>query len=198
MANDIVVVEFNQAYENGKMVDYVLYGERSSIHAQVTSARVDELNPEKLRSRGSENQRDLKRAFFEHRWEQIRPSYEAWKDGHEIPETGTPIDVMPNLNKAQIQALKGARFKTIEDIANATDSSLGRIPLPNPRDLKQRAVDFLEARNTGKAAAEVSELRAQLEEAVAMIAELKADKPKRGRPPKDKAETDETEAEEAA
>lgn len=193
--NSIVIVGFHTEYAGDKAIDYVTYGERFSIATQQIVDRVDSLNPAKLKERGSPNQRDMKQAFFENRWRQIEPAYKAWKDGNETPENGTPISMMPRLNKPQVDALRSAGFKTIEDLATAPDSAIQRIPLPNKSTLKADAHEFLEARKTGAASAEVAELRKQLEAAVEMIAELKAepqaDKPKRGRPPKSEAEKEE-------
>lgn len=201
--NSIVVVGFETKYEynpatrqHDRPVDYVTYGERFSIATQQVVERVDSLNPARLKHVGSSNQRDMKMAFFKQRWDQIEPAYKAWKEGNELPEHGTSISMLPSLGKPQVDALRAAGFKTIEDLADAPDSAIGRIPLPNKSSLKKEAHDFLEARKTGAASARVSELEAKLEAAINMIAELQADKPKRGRPPK--AKDDEVQADEEA
>ena len=206
--NSIVVVGFETRYEynpktrtNDRPIDYVMYAERFSANTQVVSERIDSINPAKLRHVGSDSQRDMKRAFFEHRWSQIEPAYKAWKEGNEIPEHGTSIAMLPSLGKPQIDALRSAGFKTIEDVAEAPDSAIQRIPLPNKATLKKEAVDFLEARKTGENAAKVADLEAKLEAAISMISELQAEKnekPRRGRPPKAKAEETEANSEEAA
>lgn len=180
--NNIVVVGFETKYgRNNKPVDYVQYGERYSIQSQVVSARVSDLDPANLRDGvGSEHNMNMKRAFMINRWRQIEPAYNAWKSGQDLPVRGTPIDLLPGFNKHQLDEIKKAGFKAIEDLAESHEEALGKINLPDRKGLKKKAEEFLKAQDTGKAAEEINELKAQLDAAVEMIAELKAsnDKPK--------------------
>lgn len=206
MASDksIAIVGFETRYvynpetrKHDKPEDYVIYGPRFDVQNTQVVERVSSLDPSRLRDMGSEDQNNMKREFFRYRWEQIEPAYKAWKDGNEIPVHGIAIAMLPSLGKQQADALRASGFKTIEDLAQANDGAIGRIPLPNARSLREEAIQFLEAQKTGAAAAEVAELRAQLNEAVAMISEMQKDKPKRGRPPKSQDEP-EAETEDAA
>ena len=193
----IVVIGFEvRQNQKGENEEYVIYAPRFAEQSSQIPMRIRDIHPDNLRNVGSPNQKDMKRAFFENRWRQIEPAYKAWKEGNDVPLHGTPLTVMPGITEPMAKVLRGVGFKTVEDIAEAHDGAIGKIPLPNTRGLKKQAMDFLEARKEGATAAEVANLKAQLEEAVAMIGELKADKPKRGRPPK--AKEDEIETEDAA
>lgn len=114
------------------------------------------------------------------RWEKIvKPHYDAWLKGNEIPEGGTPLSAWLELNKGQIDALKKAGIATVEMIAEMNESVMAAIPLPNKHALKAAAGEFLKAKDAQGTQAELEALRAELE----------ALKTKRGpgRPRKDEA-----------
>lgn len=133
-------------------------------------------------------------------WNQIKPLYDAWKKGDEAPENGTPLGAWPGINQEQAQVLKANGFRTVEEIALASDSALGRVQLPNVRFLIEQAKAFLESADTGKVAAslaakdaEIARLREDQEEMKRILLDMQeAQKPRRGRPPK--ADHDDAEA----
>jgi hypothetical protein len=87
-------------------------------------------------------------------------SYNAWKEGREMPLSGTPIMSWPAASPAQVQAILGARVRTVEDLANANEETLHRIGMGG-RALKQRAVEWLAASSgTGKLAERAAALEA--------------------------------------
>lgn len=105
------------------------------------------------------------------RWDYIQPHYEAWKQGQELPASGTPLAAWPGVTPEQAEVLKGAGFRSVEDIAHATDSVISRIPMPGIRDLQMQARLFLDNKDTANVAAalvqkdrEMAEMREQLEE----------------------------------
>ena len=125
----------------------------------------------------------------------VRPAYEAWRKGEEMPIEGTPIGAWPALTPDQAAGLKAAGLRTVEEMANATDTLVNKIPLPNVRGLKTLAEAFLASRDQSKVAAdlaqkdrEMAELREQLDEmrqiVLAQSRERDEDRPRRGRPPK--------------
>lgn len=133
----------------------------------------------------------LKMAALRSQWNQIEPSYAAWKQGQEIPDSGTPLGAWPAIDAARAEALRAAGLRTVEDVASVGENILARPPLPNLRGLKDQAKAFLENRDLSARDAQISDLQAQNAAMLEMLTELQADKPKRGRPPK--AQADETE-----
>lgn len=69
--------------------------------------------------------------------------YEAFKSGQETPTEGTPIEEWPALNRAQVMELKFLNFRTVEDIAGASDHALQRIGMGG-RILRDRASAFVD------------------------------------------------------
>ena len=133
----------------------------------------------------------------------VLPAYEAWKKGEELPTDGTPIGAWPGITPDQAAGLKAAGLRSIEEVANANDALMSKIPLPNVRGLKELAANFLAGSDRAKVAAsladkdrELAEMREQLEELrqltiasmQAADSDLEADGSeaprRRGRPPK--------------
>lgn len=203
----IVVLGFKTTYEKNKTtgamdraVDWVTFAPvHSATYTQITE-RVEFLRPDAGKIRNDDQ--GLKLDMMRHRWTMIEPAYKAWKEGHEIPESGTPLGVWPGINEAQAQAFRSAGFKTVEAVATLPDSALNRVPLPGVRDLKAQAAAFLAAKDQNAVAAkvahqdnEIAALKEQLAAAMELLSEkAEAEKPKRGRPRK----TDDAEDEEAA
>lgn len=113
--------------------------------------------------------------MFHPAWPSIKPAYEAWKRGEEAPVDGVPLDAWPALDKRASKALKGAGIKTVEDFANVPDAHLGKLMVPNARQLRNNAKHYLEARTNG---APVAAAMAEQDEKLAAMqrenAELKA------------------------
>lgn len=124
-------------------------------------------------------------------WDLVRPAYEAWKRGQEIPDNGTPLAAWPGVTREQVEILRGNGYRTVEELAAANDSAINRIQLPGARNLVEQAKAFLAAADKSKVASElaqkdeqIAQLKADQDELKAMIEQLMADKPRRGRPPK--------------
>lgn len=121
-------------------------------------------------------------------WAQIEPAYRAWKAGNEIPEDGTPLGAWPALDQDQAAALRTVGFRTVEDVANATENQLARPPLPQMRDLQRQAKLFLDGRGKAELEEKLRRLEEQNAAMLEMLAERDVDKPRRGRPPKAREE----------
>lgn len=125
-------------------------------------------------------------------WDLIRPAYEAWKKGQDLPDNGTPLAAWPGVTREQVDILKGNGYRTVEELAAVTDSALARIQLPGARNLVEQAKAFLQAADKSKVAAELAQkdeqiraLNADIEDLKNMVENLIAEnKPRRGRPPK--------------
>jgi hypothetical protein len=139
------------------------------------------------------------------RWDAVRPLYEAWKHGHEAPVNGTPLAAWPGLAPEQAELIRAAGYRSVEEIAEASDATINQVKLPGIREIQANAKRFVGSRDQAKVAAQLAEkdqqittLKDQIDELTTMFASLKDDiehaKPKRGRPPKVVADDDEEHA----
>lgn len=109
--------------------------------------------------------------------------------------SGTPVMDWPLLTKAQAMELKGLNFHTVEQIAHATDQQIAQVQMIGA-NLREKARSYLkiaadsthmelEEQKASQMAAENAELKRQLAELQAQVADLsKTQKRGPGRPPK--------------
>ena len=124
----------------------------------------------------------------------FKSMYEQWKLGEEMPESGTPIKGWTVISPADQQNIISANIRTVEDLAEASEQAMTHIGM-GARMLKEKAKKWLEsAKDTGKVVQKItaletenSDLKRTLSEMMERMAALEADKPRRGRPPKDEA-----------
>lgn len=148
--------------KTGKVVvhDYVRYGPPMMADRQVVEARVDRiLRAERPNSENPHQVTAWKRAEF------IRPLYDAWRRGEELPDNGTPLAALNFLRPEEVEILKRSGVRTAEELAGLLDSNLDAIRLPAMREKRVQAKRFLEAQDTNKSAAKM----AALEEQVAVL-----------------------------
>ena len=196
-------VKDDKGRDTGEVIvrDYVKYGPPLMMDRQATVARVDRL----LRVRRPvEGSRNVHETTAWERAEFIRPLYEAWRRGEELPDDGTPIAVLNFLRPEDVAALKRSAIRSVEELATLPDSIIDRVPLPAMKDKRRQAALWLQAQDTNKAAAEMKRRDDEISELKAQMAELLAargDEPevdengdriprKRGRPPKVSHETE--------
>jgi len=210
MAAPIRILRFWEEYQkrNGEivpvdMVEYCAPGmaQRSTTVAVVANLKkirtdIDPDNPAFLMAR--------------ERWAAIEPAYAAWKAGQETPANGTPFGAWAGITPQQAEVLRTFGFRSVEEIAEASDGVLSRVQLPGIRDLATNAKNWLASRDQvavsetmSKMQAENAELRDQIEEMRQMLVEMSQRKEpdleadgseaprRRGRPPKvrDEVET---------
>ena len=142
------------------------------------------------------------------RWNGIKPAYEAWKAGREIPTHGTPLAVWPGVTQEQADVIKTFGIRSVDELAGSPDSVLTRIQLPGIRVLQEQAKAFLLAKDQSRVAdaisakdGEIASLRDQLEELRQLVIAQSAQSQtpdaddeaprKRGRPPKVQPHADE-------
>jgi len=123
-------------------------------------------------------------------WEVIRPAYEAWLRGQEEPTSGTPLSQWAMVGREQVEYLKHElHFRSVEDVANATDSDLERMGM-GARALRDKARAYVTAKQ-GEAViaeamagkdAQIASLSRQLSELSDTVKELTANLPKRKQP----------------
>jgi hypothetical protein len=114
-------------------------------------------------------------------WDVIKPHYEAWKRGAAAPIDGTPLAAWPGANPPLVKILANFNIKSVEDLADLTDATLAKVPLPNMRVYVKNAKAFVAAQQTTSVVAgqiiglEKSNevLQAQLKDAFENIALLK-------------------------
>jgi hypothetical protein len=107
--------------------------------------------------------------------------WEAFRQGIEAPVDGFALEQWPALTRSQVETLKAQKFRTVEHIADASDSQIQRIM--GGFELRTKAKAFLaSAKDTQlvqKQAAENERLQQQIEDLKAQLAQLAT--PKRGR-----------------
>ena len=200
----ILVNGFSVTYRTGKdgkpePVEWVSYSPAHDPTGTSTKVRVKELiPPEAIRN----DDEGTKLNMMHLKWNMIKPAYEAWKKGIEIPTDGTPLAAWAGLTVDQVEVLRPRGIKTVEALRDATDAMIAKVPLPNMRALREMAGQYLEGQSASQAALQVAErderiktMEAMMEEMAARLAAVDGgDAPKRrGRPPKSET-TDEKEA----
>jgi len=125
-------------------------------------------------------------------WDFIKPRYDAWKTNQDLPETGTPLAAWNHLTQQQAEILRVNGVRSVEDVAQLTDTHFHRIPIPNLRSIVEAAKKFLDSKDINKFTSEMAakdEMIAALTARVDQLAEMVANEPKRrGRPPNPKPE----------
>lgn len=101
----------------------------------------------------------------------VRPRYEAWKAGQEMPVTGTPLAAWNGVTPEQASILKAAGIRTVEEVAAVNDSIRAGIKLPNLMALVDAARRWVAASDTRQFAASMAEKDHQL---MAQKAELES------------------------
>nr|DAO70305.1 MAG TPA: protein of unknown function (DUF4332) [Caudoviricetes sp.] len=187
-------VEYSMNKETGKRDRPVEWVEYAPTHAVMTSriwGRVKDLMPPEV----LDNDEDGKKiAFMQHRWAMIEPAYDAWKKGQELPLSGTPLSTWAGVTAEQAQALNRVGIRTVEEIAGLTDSHIGKVPLPNVRDLIAQAKAFLETADRNVVADKLAEQQGEidvLKEQLAAAMELLEEQTKGKKTKADDKKTDE-------
>lgn len=197
MKAGIAVKEFEVRYSpdaDGKLKEthFVHYGPIGSLDRTCMVERIDRLSRVQGDSGGEDNIAIL---AAKARWDVIGPAYENWRMGREAIETGTPLAAWNRLSRAQADRLILHGVRTVESIAELTDTHIDRFGLPGLRDIIIDAKRFLAAQESNAVQAEmkakdekINNLTAIVEQMQAQMAELA--KPKRGpgRPPRSAAE----------
>ena len=114
--------------------------------------------------------------------------YKAWLDGQEMPLDGTSVKEWALLSPAQAENFIALRILTIEDVAAMTEDALGRFGMGG-RELREKAREWLTKQEVaGSLAIENQELKQQLADLYARLAQLETgqvvEKARRGRKPK--------------
>lgn len=95
-------------------------------------------------------------------WDQVKPLYEAWKAGQEMPNRGTPLAALGTLMEEDIEALHQHQIRSIEDLASITDGQMPDIRVYNLRSKRDQARAWVDTADTRNTASELATLREQL------------------------------------
>jgi len=111
----------------------------------------------------------------------VEPAYQAWKQGHAVPETGTPLGAWPALSPDQAEAFRTIGIRTVEEVRGMNEREMNRIQIPGIRGFPEMAGRYLDSldktttnRRLKKKDEEVAELKEANEELKAQLAELMA------------------------
>jgi sulfur carrier protein ThiS len=189
--------------------DWCEYGPIGSVDRSTTCDSIKNLR-DRLQPM-TENNPAIELAYA--RWAAIEPAYERWKNGQEMPLSGTPLAAWNAVTPEQSEVFKTRGIRTVEEIAQLTDVHVEKLgPLiPRMRDLIRQAQMFVESADTVRFAAsldekqqkiaaqdvEIAEQRTQIADLLAKVnqladmvaAQAPAEPVKRGpgRPPKQEA-----------
>lgn len=157
-------------------IDWVTFAPAGSMGAISNTERVHHMipDPDKFES-GSR-----KLQFMTARWDAIKPAYEAWKQGQEIPVAGTPLGAWPGLSPEQADAFRRMGVRSVEELRDLSDSQVDRIPLPNVRDFRKQAALFIENLGASVAAereAQKDQIIAQMQQQLAEMQVALSNKP---------------------
>ena len=160
--------EYRQKDGEMKGIDWV---ELAAIGDELTTAqmRVKDITPPE-----HPDLKNMSHVALMHRWEVVGPAYKAWKDGMEIPETGTPLAAWSALSPEQAGVLKQMGIRTVEEVSELGDAVLEKVRFPNARRLPSLAKSFLQSTSEVARDEEIAELKAQL-------AALQSKEPKRAK-----------------
>jgi len=157
-------------------IDWVEYGPIGSLDRSLTRERVSRLRD--CLPPGKDNPAV---AMAHARWDAIRPFYERWKSGQEMPVSGTPLAAWNALTPELADLLKSRGVRTVEDVAQLTDAHIERIPVRGLRDLIRQAQLFLDSADTNRFAhslekkeQEIAALNGQLDSLREQVAALTA------------------------
>jgi hypothetical protein len=117
-------------------------------------------------------------------WEVLKPSYERWLSGQESPVDGTPLAAWPGATPQLVKALEPYHIRSVEDLADLTDGTMAKIPVPGIRGFRDNAKAYVTAiKTTAPIAGEIAGLREQntnyerrINELEALVKSLAADK----------------------
>lgn len=140
-------------------VDWVSYSPAGFLNANTTETRVAHLMPSKKHLASPQA---LETVIMLQRWQQIKPAYDLWKAGEEIPTHGTPLTQWAGVKPAYIVEFKKHGITTVEGVRDMQESHLERIKLPNIRYIKTEAGLFLESSDKARSAAKEADMQRRL------------------------------------
>lgn len=97
-------------------------------------------------------------------WAVIKPYYDRWKEGQDAPIIGMPLEAAPFATKEMVRVLGQVEIRSVEDLANAEEAALNKLPIPGILGMRAKAKALLDARaNLAPVSQELAELREQVQ-----------------------------------
>ena len=97
-------------------------------------------------------------------WAVIKPHYDRWREGLEKTIIGMPLEAAPFATKEMIRVLAQVEICSVEDLANAEEAALNKMPIPGILGMRAKAKALLDARaNLAPVSEELAALRQQVE-----------------------------------
>jgi hypothetical protein len=185
---EFVVCGFKTEYTNGKAVDWVeLAPSGEAFERTHTWHRIKDVTPkqdvDETRAGSQTHQAALAR------WDVIRPKYEAFKAGNELPEDGTPLAAWAGVTPEMAAYLRRMGIHTLEGVRDMSEATAVKLPFPNARKLASLAGDYLASVSATQKDQEMAAMRERMAIMEEMIAAAQAEPEKRGpgRPRKEAA-----------
>jgi hypothetical protein len=173
--SNFVIVGFAQKYDTGKPVDYVTLAPGGEAFERTqTPIRVKELMPPENPPMSVQESDSYKAQKA--RWDVIGPAYDAWKNGAELPERGTPLAIWPGVTADQAALIRKMGLLSVEDVAATQPEVLAKLPWPNSRDLPKLAASFLAGKDKSDLAAKLAAAEERMAAMEQMLAEVAAEK----------------------
>lgn len=167
--SDFVVIGFKTEYIGERAIDWVEIAPSGEAFDRTrTWHRIKDVTPPQNVDDTRKDSMSYKIAVA--RWEKIRPKYDAYKQGQDIPDDGTPLAAWAGVSPEQAAHLKAMGIKTVEAVRDMGEGATARLPFPNARKLPQLAADFL----SSKGEAEKDRLIADMQERMAIMEEMLA------------------------
>lgn len=157
--------------KDGRPVDWVEYNHVGKDHMAVQRARVGDLSCVIPIAEAPDNTAVLAANM---RWNALKPQYEAWKQGQEIPDDGVPIGAWPGINPDQAEKLRNSGIRTVEEFASLGDAVAQRIRMPGVKPLRQQAQIWLDNRESAHVAEDLAAKDEQIAFLKSELEELKA------------------------
>lgn len=175
ITSNVAVIKFWTKYKpDGKggfngidMVEYCAVGKANMATTVATVASLGKLLPLEP---GDENMAIM---MAHARWNSIKPKYDAWKQGREAPIDGTPLAAWPGITADQADFMRNMGIRTVEEIAEASDSIIVKLPFPGARELRSSAQAFLKSADKVKTATAITDLETKLQERDEQLEELR-------------------------
>lgn len=183
---NVKIVEFKTEYPIGRdPVDWVLLAPMGDDYLKTqTWHRVRDLRP---KDEVPDHQKDTPHyQLLVSRWEMVEPAYEAWKKNEDLPENGQPLAAWSGVTREQAAMLRRMGVRTVEDVAAMSADDAAAMRWPNSYRLPEMAKSYLAGADLAEKDAEIEAMRERMAAMEEMLAEQA--KPKRGRPPKQKAD----------
>ena len=96
-------------------------------------------------------------------WAVIKPYYDRWKEGQDAPIIGMPLEAAPFATKEMVRVLGQVEIRSVEDLANAEEAALNKLPIPGILGMRAKAKALLDARaNLAPVSQELAELREEV------------------------------------